>query len=236
MNGLNFQNTLNIIYKSMKAILLLSGGQDSATCLYWAKSRFDDIYAIGFDYGQMHVKELEQAKKIANDANINYKVFDIKGLLASSSLTDKTNHNERSKINNELPSSFTSGRNLLFLTIAASYGASLGINDIITGVCQTDYSGYPDCRRNTIDSQQLTLTLGIGIGDIRIHTPLMYLNKAETWKMAKDLNCLDVIINDTLTDYNGNETMNEWGMGINNNPATELRVNGFYEAKNNNWI
>lgn len=220
----------------MKAILLLSGGQDSTTCLYWAKSQFDDIYAIGFDYGQMHVKELEQAKKIANDANINYKVFDIKGLLASSSLIDKTNHNERSKINNQLPSSFTSGRNLLFLTIAASYGASLGINDIITGVCQTDYSGYPDCRRNTIDSQQLTLTLGIGIGDIRIHTPLMYLNKAETWKMAKDLNCLDVIINDTLTDYNGNETINEWGMGINNNPATELRVKGYYEAKQNNWI
>lgn len=219
-----------------KAILLLSGGQDSTTCLYWAKKKFKTIYAIGFDYGQMHVKELEQAKKIAKEAGVDYKIFNVKELLAPSSLTENGDHNERSKINSELPSSFTAGRNLLFLTIAASYGANLGINDIITGVCQTDYSGYPDCRRNTIDAQQLTLTLGIGIGDIRIHTPLMYLDKAETWKLAKDLNCLDVIIKDTLTDYNGNETMNEWGRGVNNNPATDLRVKGFYKAKENNWI
>jgi 7-cyano-7-deazaguanine synthase len=219
-----------------KAIILLSGGQDSTTCLYWAKQHFSEIFAIGFDYGQMHVKELEQAKKIAKDAAVEYKIFDIKNLLAPSSLTEKTDHNKQSNINNDLPASFTVGRNLLFLTIAASYAASLKINDIITGVCQTDYSGYPDCRKTTIDAMQLSLSLGIGIGDIRIHTPLMYLNKAETWKLAKELNCLDIIINDTLTDYNGNNTMNEWGMGVNNNPATELRVNGFYEAKKNNWI
>lgn len=204
----------------MKAILLLSGGQDSTTCLYWAKSKFKEIYAIGFDYGQMHIKELEQAKKIAKKGRVKYKIFDIKSILKA----------------NTKGNTFTEGRNLLFLTIAASYGASLGINDIITGVCQTDYNGYPDCRRNTIDAQQLTLTLGIGIGDIRIHTPLMYLDKSETWKLAKDLGCLDIIINDTLTDYNGNETMNEWGMGVNNNPATELRVKGYYEAKQKNWI
>ena len=220
----------------MKAVILLSGGQDSTTCLYWAKKYFTEIYAIGFDYGQMHVKELEQATKIAKDANIEYKIFDIKGLLAPSSLTDNSDHNEQSKINKDLPASFTTGRNLLFLTIAASYGATKGINDIVTGVCQTDFSGYPDCRRNTIDAQQLTLTLGIGIGDIRIHTPLMYLNKAETWKIAKDLNCLDVIINDTLTDYNGSMIKNEWGYGENNNPATNLRVKGFYEAKQKGWI
>lgn len=219
-----------------KAVILLSGGQDSTTCLYWAKRKFKEVYAIGFDYGQMHVKELEQAKKIAFKACVEYKIFNIKDLLAPSSLTEKTNHNEYSKINKNLPASFTAGRNLLFLTIASSYGASLGINDIITGVCQTDYSGYPDCRRNTIDSQQLTLSLGIGIGDIRIHTPLMYLNKAETWKLSNELGCLDIIINDTLTDYNGNETFNEWGMGINNNPATELRIKGYYEAKQKGWI
>ena len=219
-----------------KAVILLSGGQDSTTCLYWAKRKFKEVYAIGFDYGQMHVKELEQAQKITNDAGVRYKIFDVKGLLAPSSLTEKTSHNEKSKINSDLPASFTAGRNLLFLTIAASYGASLGINDIITGVCQTDYSGYPDCRRNTIDAQQLALTLGIGIGDIRIHTPLMYLDKAETWKLANDLGCLDIIINDTLTDYNGSEIMNEWGRGVNNNPATELRVKGYYEAKEKGWI
>ena len=184
----------------------------------------------------MHIKELEQAKKIASDIGVSYKVFDIKGLLAPSSLTENTDHNEKSKINKELPASFTAGRNLLFLTIAASYAASLGVSNIVTGVCQTDFSGYPDCRRNTIDAMQLALSLGIGIGDIRIHTPLMYLTKAETWKLAKELNCLSVIVNDTLTDYNGNTTKNEWGMGVNDNPATDLRIKGFYEAKQNGWI
>lgn len=224
----------------MKAVVLLSGGQDSTTCLYWAAEKFDEIYAIGFDYGQMHKQELIQAKKICDNLNkqlpVEYKVFNVKNLLAPSSLTENTDHNQKSKINNELPASFTAGRNLLFLTIAASYGASIGANDIVTGVCQTDYSGYPDCRRNTIDAVQLMLSLGIGIGDIRIHTPLMYLTKAETWKLAKELNCLEVIINDTLTDYNGDMTKNEWGYGINNNPATDLRVKGFYEAKEKGWI
>lgn len=219
-----------------KAVVLLSGGQDSTTCLYWTKKNFDEVRAIGFDYGQMHKKELEQAQKIADEAGVLYKIFNIKGLLASSSLTEHTNHNEKSKINPELPASFTSGRNILFLTIAGSYAAQIGASDIVTGVCQTDYSGYPDCRIETINAMQDTLTKGLGIGEVFIHTPLMYINKAETWKLAKELNCLDVIIKDTLTDYNGNTTMNEWGMGVNNNPATELRVKGFYEAKQKGWI
>jgi len=220
----------------MKAIVLLSGGQDSTTCLYWAKERFSDIYAIGFDYGQMHVKELEQAKKISKDANVEYKVFDIKGLLTKSSLIEKSDHNKESHINKDLPASFTAGRNILFLSIAGSYLAEVGANDIVTGVCQTDYSGYPDCRRTTINAIENSLSLGLGIGDVRIHTPLMYINKAETWKMANELGCLDVIINDTLTDYNGNMTKNEWGYGVNNNPATDLRVKGYYEAKAKGWI
>jgi 7-cyano-7-deazaguanine synthase len=220
----------------VKAIVLLSGGQDSTTCLYWAKKQFKEVYAIGFDYGQMHVKELEQAKKISKDANVNYKIFDVKNLLAKSSLTENTNHNESSYINKELPASFTAGRNILFLSIAGSYASELGINDIVTGVCQTDFSGYPDCRKTSIDAMQNVLSLAYGNGDFRIHTPLMYLTKAETWKLAKELNCLDVIINDTLTDYNGDLTMNEWGMGINDNPATKLRLNGFYEAKTKGWI
>jgi queuosine biosynthesis protein QueC len=141
----------------MKALVLLSGGQDSTTCLYWAKKHFSEVFAIGFDYGQMHVKELEQAQKIALDAQINYKIFDIKGLLAKSSLTEKTDHNKKSHINKDLPASFTSGRNILFLSIAGSYASDMGINDIITGVCQTDYSGYPDCRRTSIDAMQNVL-------------------------------------------------------------------------------
>jgi 7-cyano-7-deazaguanine synthase len=219
-----------------KAVILLSGGQDSTTCLYWAKKHFSEVYAIGFNYGQMHVKELEQAQKIAADAEVPYKIFNVEKLLAKSSLTEKTDHNVQSNINAELPASFTSGRNLLFLTIAGAYCAEIGATDIVTGVCQTDYSGYPDCRRTTIDALQTALSLGLGIGDIRVHTPLMYLSKAETWRMARDYDCLNVIINDTLTDYNGDMTQNEWGMGVNNNPATALRVKGYYEAKEKSWI
>lgn len=220
----------------MKAVILLSGGQDSTTCLYWAKKNFKEVFAIGFDYGQMHFKELEQAQKIASDAKVDYKIFNIKNLLAKSSLTEKSNHNEKSYINNDLPASFTSGRNILFLSIAGSYAAELGINDIITGVCQTDYSGYPDCRKTSIDAMQNVLSLAYGNGDYRIHTPLMYLDKAETWKLANKLGCLNIIINDTLTDYNGSEIMNEWGRGVNNNQATELRVKGYYKAKEKGWI
>lgn len=219
-----------------KALVLLSGGQDSTTCLYWALSKFEEVEAIGFDYGQMHILELKQAQKIAKDVGVNYKIFDVKNLLASSSLTEKTDHNEKSNINEDLPASFTTGRNILFLSIAGSYAAEKGIKNIITGVCQTDYSGYPDCRKTTIDAMQNVLSLGYGAGDFVIHTPLMYLTKAQTWKMAKELNCLDVIVNDTLTDYNGSEVMNEWGRGVEDNPATILRVKGYFEAQKNKWI
>lgn len=220
----------------MKALVLLSGGQDSTTCLYWAKKHFSEVIAIGFDYGQMHKKELNQARKIAQDAGVEYKIFDVKNLLASSSLTEQSNHNKQSKINADLPASFVAGRNLLFLTIAGSFCAENKISDIVIGASQTDYSGYPDCRRTTLTALELSLSLGLGVGDIKIHTPLMYLSKAQTWKLAKDLNCLDVIINDTLTDYNGDMTKNEWGYGKEDNPASILRARGYREAKQNNWI
>lgn len=219
-----------------KAIVLLSGGQDSTTCLFWAKNNFEEVEAVGFDYGQTHKEELNQAKKIASEAGIKYQIFNVMGLLAPSSLTSNIDHNKKSDLNDKFPASFTFGRNLLFLTIAASYGAKKQATDLVIGVCQTDFSGFPDCRKATIDAMQLALTLGMGVGDFRIHTPLMYLTKAETWKMAKDLGCLEIIINDTLTDYNGNMKKNEWGYGINDNPATELRVKGYYEAKQNGWI
>lgn len=227
--------------KNDKAILLFSGGQDSTTCLYWALQVFKEVHCLMFDYGQSHVKELDQARKIialtrAKGYTVTEKTFDIKGLLCSSSLIEKSNHNERSRINNDLPASFTSGRNILFLSIAASYAADNEINDIVTGVCQTDYSGYPDCRRTTIDAMQNVLSLGYGAGDFRIHTPLMYISKAETWKMAKDLSCINIVIDYSLTDYNGSMVKNEWGYGVNDNPATDLRVKGYFEAKKKGWI
>lgn len=219
-----------------KAIVLLSGGQDSTTCLFWAKQKFDEVVAIGFDYAQTHLQEIEQAKQISTLAGIQYKVFDIRGLLAKSSLTENTDHNESSYLNKELPASFTAGRNLLFLTIAASYAAENGINDIVAGFCQTDFNGYPDCRRTTIDALQTTLSLGIGNGDYRIHTPVMYLDKAETWKLAKELDCLNFVIDYSMTDYNGSMTKNEWGYGDYDNPATKLRADGYKKAKELGWI
>jgi 7-cyano-7-deazaguanine synthase len=224
------------IYKNKGALVLLSGGQDSTTCLYWALRYFGKVEAIGFNYGQMHSQELKQAQKIADEAGVKYTVLDVKGLLAPSSLTQHTDHNQNSTINESLPASFTAGRNILFLSIAASYAAGNGINDIVTGVCQTDYSGYPDCRRTTIDAMQNVISLGYGAGDFRIHTPLMYLTKAETWKLANAMGCLDVVINDTLTDYNGDMTLNEWGRGKRDNPASELRAKGYFEAKAKGWV
>lgn len=215
------------------AYVLLSGGQDSTTCLFWAKRNFENVKAFGFDYGQKHVVELDQARKIADEAGVEYEVFDLVGLLGGSSLTDHTkDHNE---VKNNLPASFTAGRNALFLTLVASRAYQDGVRDIVTGVCQTDYSGYPDCRRNFVNSMETTLGLAMDT-DFRIHTPLMYLTKAETWKLAKDLDCLETVRTMTMTDYNGDTTMHEWGMGNPDNPATKLRVKGYEEAKANGWV
>ncbi len=220
------------------ALVLLSGGQDSTTCMYWAVDTFGkETRAIGFNYGQRHAIELTLAEQNAKAVGVPFVVKDVRGLLTSSSLTDgRGDHNTNSQVNPDLPASFTAGRNLLFLTIAASFAAEHGIKDIVTGVCQTDFSGYPDCRRTTMDAMQLALSLGLGIGDVRIHTPLMYMTKAETWKMAADLGCLDTIVRNTMTDYNGNTTPNAWGMGVEDNPASKLRAAGYREAVEKGWI
>ena len=220
----------------MKAIILLSGGMDSTTCLFWAKKRFSEIYAIGFDYGQKHRDELIQAEKIAKAYLVPFKKFEIPNLFGSNSLTGDFDHNEKTDFNQDLPKSFIAGRNLLFLTIAGSYGAEIGVNNIIAGFSQYYNGGLPDCRRSTMDALEKTLSLGIGSGDFKIITPLMNLSKAQTWKMAKDLGIISVIIDETITDYNNDQTGNEWGKGKLDNSASILRAEGFYEAKNNNWI
>lgn len=220
----------------MKAIVLLSGGQDSTTCLYWAKKRFEYVEAIGFDYGQKHKIELVQAQKIASDAGVLFSIIDLKGIFGGSSLlNDNINHQENHAINQNLPASFVAGRNMLFITIAASVAHGKGIENIVTGVCETDYSGYPDCRKEFIASVTESVNLAMD-ANFKIYTPLMFLTKAETWKLAKDIGCLDVIINDTITDYNGSTVFNEWGYGVEDNPATILRVKGYKEAKKKRWI
>lgn len=224
------------IYEGKSAILLLSGGQDSTTCLWWAKQAFDRVEAVGFDYGQRHARELECAARIAGLAGVDFHVVNLKGLLGGSSLTEHAlDHSASHAINPDLPASFTAGRNALFLTLAASLGHGRGIKDIITGVCQTDYSGYPDCRKCFVDSMQVSLSLAMDC-DFQIHAPLMYLTKAETWRWAKELGCLDVVREMTLTDYNGSDISNEWGWGVEDNPATILRAKGYREAVERGWL
>ena len=225
------------------ALVLFSGGQDSTTCLFWAKQRFAEVHALGFDYGQKHRVEIAQAQKIAEQADVPYTLLEIDGILEGSALTEHDKDmNAAHERNLDLPASFVPGRNALFLTMAASFAYNHGIHDLVGGMCQTDYSGYPDCRRVFIDSMQTSLSLALG-EDLRIHTPLMYLTKAETWKMAADLgtvdkcNVLEVVRRESHTDYNGDRSqLNDWGYGKLDNPASKLRAQGYAEAEENGWV
>ncbi len=219
------------------ALVLFSGGQDSTTCLFWAKARFARVEALGFDYGQKHRVELEQAALIAERAGAPFEVMDIRGTLRGSALTehdrDVSAAHERAP---ELPASFVPGRNALFLTLAASRAFTRGITDLVGGMCQTDYSGYPDCRRDFIDAMETALSRALP-AEVRIHTPLMHLTKAETWKLAADLGVLEVVRELSHTDYNGDRsTWNEWGYGKLDNPASLLRAKGYEEAKAKGWL
>ncbi len=219
------------------ALVLLSGGQDSTTCLFWAKQHFEQVEAIAFNYGQKHLVELEQAQLIADKAEVPLYISDVRGMLQGSSLTEHDKEmSSPHELNENLPASFVPGRNALFLTVAASYAYTRKIHDIVGGMCQTDFSGYPDCRRVFIDSLQTSVSLALD-ADVRIHTPLMYLTKAETWKMAKDLDVLEIVRDYSHTDYNGDRTTyNEWGYGKLDNPASILRAKGWEEAKQKGWV
>lgn len=225
------------IKKVKSALVLFSGGQDSTTCLFWAKQRFERVETIGFDYGQKHQVELKQAGLIAEKADVPFTIYDIAGTLRGSALTEHDKDvSSRHERNPDLPSSFVPGRNALFLTLAVSHAYNRGITDLVGGMCQTDYSGYPDCRRVFIDAMETALSLAMEV-DIRIHTPLMNLTKAETWKLAGDLGVLDIVREMTHTDYNGDRsTFNEWGYGKLDNPASILRARGYEEAKAKGWI
>lgn len=223
--------------RETKALVLFSGGQDSTTCLYWALRDFDSVETLGFRYGQKHAVEIEQASKIAEMAGVPLTTVDLSGLLSMSSLTEHDKDpNAPHELAPELPASFVPGRNALFLTTAASFAYTRGIHDLVGGMCQTDYSGYPDCRRDFIDATEKSLSLALD-APVRIHTPLMDLTKAETWKLANELGCLEVVREMSHTDYNGDRSeRHEWGYGKLDNPASILRAKGYAEAKEAGWV
>ena len=210
-----------------KVLVVLSGGQDSTTCLYWAIRRFgaDNVSAITFDYGQRHRIELECAKRIAAQAGVPQICIPIDtfAALGGDALTDKDIDVEKpGSESTGLPNTFVPGRNLVFLTFAAAHAWKNDIHNLVTGVAQTDYSGYPDCREQTLQSLQETLRLGME-SRIEIHTPLMHLSKAQTVALAGELGALDAMAL-THTCYNGKRPP------CGECPACELRAKGFAEA------
>lgn len=204
------------------ALVVFSGGQDSTTCLFWAKKRFKKVYALSFIYGQKHVKEVELARSIAEKAEVEFNVMDVSfiGHLGRNSLTDTSIHMDEEKPVDSFPNTFVPGRNLFFLSIAAVYAREHGVNHIVTGVSQTDFSGYPDCRDSFIKSLNVTLNLAMDEQFV-LHTPLMWIDKAQTWALADRLGVLDLIRHETLTCYNGIP-----GDGCGHCPSCKLRREG----------
>jgi 7-cyano-7-deazaguanine synthase len=210
-----------------KALVVLSGGQDSTTCLYWALDRFDHnaIDTVSFDYGQRHHIELDCAARVAEFAGVPNTCLPIDtfAALGGDALTDPdvevaSGTNEQAG----LPNTFVPGRNLIFLTFAAAYAYQRGIRHLVIGVAQTDYSGYPDCREGTITALQHALRLGME-SDVTIHTPLMHLSKKETVELARELGALPAMAL-THTCYNGERPP------CGQCAACELRARGFAEA------
>lgn len=205
-----------------KVLVTFSGGQDSTTCLFWAKREFKEVYAVSYRYGQKHEIEVEMARKIAEKAGVSFEVMDIPliGRLGHNSLTDATMVMDQEVPEKGLPNTFVPGRNMFFLSIAAVYARERGIRHLVTGVSQTDYSGYPDCRDAFIKSLNVTLNLAMDYQFV-LHTPLMWIDKAQTWELADQLGVLDLVRNETLTCYNGIP-----GDGCGHCPSCKLRNEG----------
>jgi 7-cyano-7-deazaguanine synthase len=222
-----------------KALVLFSGGQDSTTCLAWALDRFAAVETVGFSYGQRHAVELEArgpilaalrrqfpawAPRLGLDHLLSLEVL---AEIGGSALTDNVAIAAGEK---GLPTTFVPGRNLLFLTAAAALGMRRGVRDLVGGMCETDYSGYPDCRGATIEAMARALTLGLD-EPVIIHTPLMRLDKAATWRLAEMLGgraLVDLIVSETVTCYRGDRShRHDWGYGCNACPACELRRTGY---------
>lgn len=205
------------------ALVVFSGGQDSTTCLFWAKREFKDVRALSFLYGQKHAKEVELAQNIARQAGVTFETMELPliGTLGHNALTDTSMPmDEQIPDGQTCPNTFVPGRNLFFLSVAAVYARERGIRHLVTGVSQTDYSGYPDCRDSFVKSLNVTLNLAMDAQFV-LHTPLMWLDKAGTWALADELGVMDLVRRDTLTCYNGIP-----GDGCGHCPACKLRGEG----------
>lgn len=234
-----------VVGTARAALVLFSGGQDSTVCLAWALHRYERVETVGFDYGQRHAIELEQrpivlahmreafpdwASRLGEDHLLDLRAL---GQIGGSALTDRRKIEMRA---NGLPNTFVPGRNLLFLTLAASLAYRRGIDVLVGGMCETDFSGYPDCRDDTIKSQQVTLALGLG-QRMTIETPLMWIDKAATWNLAEQLGgqtLVEQVVQHTHTCYLGERgELHPWGHGCGRCPACDLRRRGFeaYRSK-----
>ncbi|MEJ1969677.1 MAG: 7-cyano-7-deazaguanine synthase QueC [Rhizomicrobium sp.] len=219
------------------ALVLFSGGQDSTTCLAWALENFARVETVGFDYGQRHMAELAArpgvraalagvAKWSDRLGDDHLLPIDTLAAIGGSALTDDV------KIEmgrDGLPTTFVPARNLMFLNAAGALGYRRGISDLVGGMCETDFSGYPDCRDETIQATARALSLGLARATT-IHTPLMWIDKAATWKLAEDLGgarLVDLIIRETVTCYHGDPAPHDWGMGCGACPACDLRAKGY---------
>ena len=205
-----------------KALVVFSGGQDSTTCLYWALKRFDEVHTVTFSYGQRHETEMETARMLAEKAGVDFHLIDMTTIasIGKNSLTDKAVEMDAERPEDGWPNTFVPGRNMFFLGAAAVYAREMGIFDLVTGVSQTDFSGYPDCRDSFVRSMNVTLNLAMEEQFI-IHTPLMWLDKAQTWALAERLGVFDIVRNWTLTCYNGIP-----GDGCGHCPSCRLRSEG----------
>jgi 7-cyano-7-deazaguanine synthase len=227
-----------------KVIVLFSGGQDSTTCLAWALEQYEHVETIGFDYGQKHRIELDCRRAVLSRIRRDFPhwaprlgedhLLEI-GVLGEISDTALTRDAEIVLQSDGLPNTFVPGRNLLFLTLAAALAYRRGCTVLVGGMCEIDYSGYPDCRANTMKAMQTALRLGIG-RPLEIETPLMWLDKAQTWQLAADLGgekLIELIQQDTHTCYRGDrQHRHPWGYGCGACPACELRAAGYRRWRN----
>ena len=218
---------------------MFSGGQDSTTCLAHALSKYDRVETLGFDYGQRHRVELQARHTVRDRLRVQFPqwasrlgedhvlTLDVLQQIGGSSLTEDVAFAMQA---DGLPNTFVPGRNLLFLTLAGALAYRRGLQVIVTGVCETDFSGYPDCRDDTMKAMQLALNLGLE-RRLRIETPLMWIDKAQTWQMAQDLGgeaLVELVVRDTHTCYQGTrDALHDWGYGCGSCPACELRAKGW---------